>query len=55
MTTSDDLSFDLDQFLLNNPFGDLGSSAALDMGGMEQIWDWENLHLDTFSQHGSTM
>jgi hypothetical protein len=54
MTTSDDLSFDLDQFLMNNPFGDLGSSAALDMGGMEQIWDWENLHLDTFSQHGST-
>jgi hypothetical protein len=54
MTTSDDLSFDLDQFLMNNPFGDLGNSAALDMGGMEQIWDWENLHLDTFSQHGST-
>jgi hypothetical protein len=54
MTTSDDLSFDLDQFLTNNPFGDFGNSATLDMGGMEQIWDWENLHLDTFSQPSST-
>jgi hypothetical protein len=54
MTTPDDLSFDLDQFLANNPFGDISNSATLDMGGMEQIWDWEDLHLDTFSQHGST-
>ncbi|KAH6300475.1 hypothetical protein HBI39_132970 [Parastagonospora nodorum] len=54
MTTTDDISFDLDQFLANNPFGDLGDSAALDMGGMEQIWDWENLHLEGLSQNEST-
>jgi len=54
MTTTDDISFDLDQFLANNPFGDLSESAALDMGGMEQIWDWENLHLEGCSQNGST-
>lgn len=54
MTTPDDISFDLDYFLSNNPFGELDNSAALDMGGMEQIWDWENLHLDGVSQSGST-
>lgn len=41
--TTDDLSFDLDQFLMQNPFGD---EAHPDMGGLEQIWHWENLELD---------
>lgn len=40
-----DLSFDVDQFLAQNPFG---SANAPDMGGMEQIWDWEDLNLDQF-------
>jgi hypothetical protein len=40
-----DVSFDVDNFLAQNP---LGSAAALDMGGMEQIWDWEDLNLDQF-------
>lgn len=40
-----DLSFDVDQFLAQNPFG---SADAPDMGGMEQIWDWEDLNLDQF-------
>lgn len=53
-TTKDDLSFDLDNFLANNPFGDFGDPAAIDLGGMEQIWDWEDLHLEGFSQPGST-
>jgi hypothetical protein len=53
MTTSDDLSFDVEHFLANNPFGSFGDSANVDMGGMEQIWDWESLHLDSFSQSGS--
>jgi hypothetical protein len=44
-STTDDLKFDLDQFLQENPFG---SNAQLDMGGLEQIWDWENLNLDAF-------
>lgn len=52
ITTTDDLSFDLDQFLAQNPFGDIGDSTTLDMGGMEQIWDWEDLHLDGFSNSG---
>lgn len=37
---TDDLNFDLDQFLQQNPLDNH------DMGGLEQIWDWENLHLD---------
>jgi hypothetical protein len=50
MTTApDQLSFDLDNFLANNPFGDMFNSATFDMGGMEQIWDWENLHLNVFT------
>ncbi|CAO2658571.1 Nn.00g062940.m01.CDS01 [Neocucurbitaria sp. VM-36] len=53
MTTTIDLSFDLDQFLAQNPFGNSGNTSAVDMGGMEQIWDWENLHLDGFSNNGS--
>jgi hypothetical protein len=52
ITTSDDLSFDLDHFLANNPFGNLGDSSTLDMGGIEQIWDWETLQLDGYSQAG---
>lgn len=40
-----DMSFDVDQFLTQNP---LGSATALDMGGMEQIWDWQDLNLDQF-------
>ncbi|KAF2025129.1 hypothetical protein EK21DRAFT_77215 [Setomelanomma holmii] len=53
--TADDLAFDVENFLANNPFGNFGDTANLDMGGMEQIWDWENLHLDGFSQAGSTV
>lgn len=41
----DYLSFDVDHFLAQHP---IGSAAALDMGGMEQIWDWEDLNLDHF-------
>jgi hypothetical protein len=51
-TTTDDLSFDLDYFLANNPFGEFDNSATFNMGGMEQIWDWENLHLDGVSHNG---
>jgi len=40
-----DLTFDVNQFLAQNPFG---NANALDMGGMEQIWDWEDLNLDQF-------
>lgn len=40
-----DLPFDVDQFLSQNPFG---SATALDMGGMEQIWNWEDLNLEQF-------
>lgn len=53
MTTSDDLSFDLDHFLANNPFGNLSDSSTLDLGGMEQIWDWDTLQLDGYSHQGS--
>ncbi|KAF2127446.1 hypothetical protein P153DRAFT_377670 [Dothidotthia symphoricarpi CBS 119687] len=52
MTTTDDLCFDLDQFLAQNPFGAFGNQSALDMGGMEQIWDWENLNLDGQVEQG---
>jgi hypothetical protein len=40
---TDDVSFDLEQFLAQNPFG---STATLDMGGMEQVWDWGDLNLE---------
>jgi hypothetical protein len=49
----DDVSFDLDHFLANNPFGNYGDETTLDMGGMEQIWDWEDLRLDWNPQNGS--
>jgi hypothetical protein len=45
MPMLNDISFDVDQFLAQNPFG---SANTLDMGGMEQIWDWEDLNLDQF-------
>ncbi|KAF3032590.1 hypothetical protein E8E12_002145 [Didymella heteroderae] len=45
MPIINDFSFDVDQFLAQNP---LGSANGLDMGGMEQIWDWEDLNLDQF-------
>ncbi|KAF2471761.1 uncharacterized protein BDR25DRAFT_260304 [Lindgomyces ingoldianus] len=45
ISTTDDLSFDLDQFLLQNPFE---NSNQLDIGGMEQIWDWDTLNLDAY-------
>lgn len=41
----DETSFDVDQFLVQHP---IGSATALDMGGMEQIWDWGYLNLDQF-------
>jgi hypothetical protein len=47
---SDDLSFDIDQFLAQNPFGGVGDPSAVDMGGLEQIWDWQDLHLDAYAQ-----
>jgi len=52
ITIPDDLLFDIDRFLAQNPFGHLGDPNALDMGGMEQIWDWEDLHLDVCPQNG---
>jgi hypothetical protein len=52
MAMPDDLSFAIDQFLAQNPFGDVGHPSTLDMGGMEEIWDWENLHLDIYAQTG---
>ncbi|KAH8730344.1 hypothetical protein GQ44DRAFT_723776 [Phaeosphaeriaceae sp. PMI808] len=54
-TESEDVSFYLEQFYARNPFGDLGTSANFDLGGMEQIWDWETLHLDDFTHNGSAM
>lgn len=53
MATTDDLSFDLDQFLAQNPFGDLENPSTIDMGGIEQMWDWADLHLDGFSNNES--
>jgi hypothetical protein len=49
MTISDDLAFDIDQFLAQNPFGTVGDPAAVDMGGMEHIWDWQDLHIDVYA------
>jgi hypothetical protein len=45
MNTTDDLSFDLDQFMAQNPFG---AADQLDIGGMEAIWNWDELNLDGF-------
>ncbi|KAL5462329.1 hypothetical protein PMIN06_001694 [Paraphaeosphaeria minitans] len=43
VATTDDLSFDVEQFLAQNPWG---SSSNLDIGGMEVVWDWDELNLD---------
>ncbi|ORY11153.1 fungal-specific transcription factor domain-domain-containing protein [Clohesyomyces aquaticus] len=51
ISTTDDISFDLDEFLRQDPFG---NSARLDIGGMEEIWDWENLNLDIYFDQGNT-
>lgn len=48
--TTDDLAFDIDNFLAHHPFGNVGTPPTLDMGGMEQVWDWENLRLDGYPQ-----
>ncbi|KAF1960472.1 hypothetical protein CC80DRAFT_489604 [Byssothecium circinans] len=45
--TTDDLGFELDHFMAQNPFP---GSQPLEMGGMEAIWDWENLNLDFLGQ-----
>ena len=44
---SDDggLAFDMEQFLAQNP---LGEASQFDMGGLEEIWDWDSLNLDAF-------
>lgn len=52
-TTAHEDTFDLDHFLANNPFGDLSNTAALDIGGIEQIWDWDGLNIDVFPQNGA--
>ncbi|CBX92036.1 hypothetical protein LEMA_P047420.1 [Plenodomus lingam JN3] len=52
-TTTDDLTFDIDNFLAHHPFGQVGNPPTLDMGGMEQIWEWEDLRLDGCTQQGS--
>ncbi|KAF2872342.1 hypothetical protein BDV95DRAFT_491779 [Massariosphaeria phaeospora] len=48
MSTTGDLSFDMDQFLAQNPFD---TTPQVDMNGLEQIWNWEHLNLDTYSSH----
>ncbi|KAH7094460.1 hypothetical protein FB567DRAFT_4171 [Paraphoma chrysanthemicola] len=53
-SSADDVVFDVENFLAHNPFGEFGNPNHLDMGGMEHIWDWENLHLDGFSQTDPT-
>lgn len=42
--TTDDLAFDVDQFLAQNPFGE--SSSNMDIGGLEVVFDWDDLNLD---------
>ncbi|KAF1975957.1 hypothetical protein BU23DRAFT_566161 [Bimuria novae-zelandiae CBS 107.79] len=43
MATTDDIAFDMEQYLAQNPFG---SAANLDIGGMEVVFDWDELNLD---------
>ena len=43
VATTDRFGFDFDQFLMDNSFV---APAQPDMGGLEQIWNWENLELD---------
>jgi hypothetical protein len=54
-TAPDQFAFDMDYFLANNPFGDMSNPTPHDLGGMEQIWDWEALHLDGFAQNGASI
>jgi hypothetical protein len=49
---TDDLSFDVEEFLQQNPFGD---SSAIDIGGLEQIWDIDSLNLDLFLNQDPNM
>ncbi|KAF2185486.1 hypothetical protein K469DRAFT_575932 [Zopfia rhizophila CBS 207.26] len=49
VAATDDLSSDLDQFLQHNPFG---TSSTLEIGGLEQIWDWDTLNLDDVLNQG---
>lgn len=44
---NDGISFDMDQFLAV-PFGE---TPQLDIGGLEEIWDWDTLNLDAFLNH----
>lgn len=53
MPISDALSFDIDQFLAQNPFGSVGDPNAVDIGGMEQIWAWHDLHLNAYAHNGA--
>jgi hypothetical protein len=43
MATADDFAYDMEQFMAQNPFG---SSSNLDIGGMEVVFDWDELNLD---------
>jgi hypothetical protein len=45
LTASDNLALDMELFLAENPVGD---SPQLDIGGLEEIWDWQTLNLDAF-------
>ncbi|KAF2849056.1 hypothetical protein T440DRAFT_490894 [Plenodomus tracheiphilus IPT5] len=46
--TTEDLTFDIDNFLANHPFGNTGNTSSLETGGIEQIWDWDDLRLDGY-------
>lgn len=50
--TTDDLFFDLDRFLAQNPWVD---ASSLDIGGMEVVWDWDELNLDLSLMNNGTM
>ncbi|KAF2662121.1 hypothetical protein K491DRAFT_700446 [Lophiostoma macrostomum CBS 122681] len=50
--TTDDLSFDVEEFLQQNPFGD---SSSIEIGGLEQIWDIDSLNLDAFLYQDPTV
>jgi hypothetical protein len=50
MPANDGLAFDMEQFLAENPFGD---ELQLNIGGLEEIWDWDTLNLDSFLNYDS--
>ncbi|EUC26758.1 hypothetical protein COCCADRAFT_31537 [Bipolaris zeicola 26-R-13] len=52
MPISDALAFGVDQFLALNPFGSFGDPNAVDMGGMEPIWAWHDLHPNAYTHSG---